>query len=70
MEFGEFAEVHEEPSPTSSMKSLTKICLGFGPRVNIQIQSFYKFPDMTTEKKMKKIYWTPMPIPDAIIKTE
>ena len=66
MNFGEYDEVHDDPSPTNSMKSLTQKCLGLGPTVNLQ--GYYKFLDVITGNKLNKQAWTPMPIPDAIIK--
>ena len=36
MEFGEYADVHDEPSLTNIMKSRTRKCLGIEPTGNIQ----------------------------------
>ena len=48
MDFGEYAEVHDEPSPTDSMKSCTCKYLGIGPKGNIQVS--YKLINLTNEK--------------------
>ena len=66
MDFVEYAEVHDEPSTTNIMKSFTRNCLGILPTGNLQ--GTYKFLYLTTVKKLNKRAWTPIPIPDAIIK--
>ena len=66
MNFGEYDEVHDDPSPTNSMKSRTWKCLGLGPTSNLQ--DYYKFIDMTTGNKLMKQASTKIPIPYAITK--
>ena len=48
------------------MKSRTWKYLRLRPTGNIQ--GPYKFLNLTTVKKLKKKYWTPMPMPYNIIK--
>ena len=36
MDFGEYAELYDEPSHTNSIKSLTWKCVGLGTSGNIQ----------------------------------
>ena len=52
IEFGEYAEVHDDPSPNNIMKSHTRKCLGLETTDNIQ--GYYKFLDMNTGYKLKK----------------
>ena len=66
MDFGEYAEVHYETSPANILKLRTRKCLGILPTGNLQ--GTYKFLYLTTVKKLNKRAWTPIPIPDAIIK--
>ena len=66
MDFGYYSEVYYGPSPTNSMILRTRKCLGLGTTGNLQ--GSYKFFDLTTGKKLKKLAWTPIPMPDAIIK--
>ena len=66
MDFGEYTEVYDEPLPINSMKSCTRVFLGLRPTGNLQ--GFYKFLGLTTGRKLKKKYWTPITMPGAIIK--
>ena len=66
MDFGEYDEVHDDPSPTNSIESRTQKCLGIVTTGNLR--GSYKFLDLNTVNKLNKKYWTPMPMPYAIIK--
>ena len=66
MYFGEYVKVHDEPSPTNSLKPRTWKFLGIVPTGNLQ--GPYKFLGLNTGKNLKKKSWTAMPMPDSIIK--
>lgn len=65
VDFFSYCEVHDEPSPTNSMKPRTRPCIALGPTANLQ--GSYKFLDLETGKKLKKRSWTELPMPDSVI---
>ena len=65
LDFGKYAEVHDEPTPTNGMKSRTRPCVALGPTGNLQ--GTYKFMDINTGMKLKKRSWTCIPMPDLVI---
>ena len=65
LDFGEYAEVHDEPTPTNGMKSRTRPCVALGPTGNLQ--GTYKFMDINTGMKLKKRSWTCIPMSDSVI---
>ena len=65
VDFGEYVEVHDEPTPTNSMDSRTRLCVALGPTGNLQ--GNYKFMDINTGMKLKKTAWTCITMPDSVI---
>ena len=65
LDFGKYDEVHNEPTPTNSMKSRTRLCVDLGPTGNLQ--GTYKFMDINTGMKLKKRSWACIPMPDSVI---
>ena len=65
VDFFSYCEVHNEPSPTNSMKPRTRPCIALGPNANLQ--GSYKFLDLDTGKNLKKRSWTELPMPDSVI---
>ena len=64
LEFGEYVEVHDKPTPTNGMKSCTGPCVALGPTGNIQ--GTYKFMDIKTGIKLKKRLWICIPMSDSV----
>ena len=64
--FGSYCEVHEENTPTNSMKlrGIPAICLG--PTGNIQ--GTYSFLNLATGLVIKRRRFTELPAPDSVIK--
>ncbi len=64
--FGSYCKVHEENTPTNSMKSrgITTICLG--PTGNIQ--GTYSFLNLAAGLVIKRRRFTELPAPDLVIK--
>ena len=65
LDFGEYVEIHEEPSPTNGMTARTRACIALGPTGNLQ--GTYEFLDTDTWSVLKKRVWTRMVMPDSII---
>ena len=66
LDFGEYVEVHDEPSPLNGMTSRTRPCIALGPTGNLQ--GTHKFMDINTGRLLKKRSWTRIPMPDTVIK--
>ena len=64
LDFGEYVEVHDEPSPLNGMISDTRAFIALGPTGNLQ--GTYKFLDVNTGKVLKKCAWTAILMPDSI----
>ena len=65
LDSGEYVEVHDEPSPTNGMRSRTRSCITLVPTGNLQ--DTYKFMDINTGAKLKKLSWTCITMPCAVI---
>ena len=65
LDFGEYVEVHDEPTPINGMNSRTIPCDVLGPTGNLQCT--YNFMDINTGMKLKKRSWACIPMPDPVI---
>ncbi|KAL7537435.1 hypothetical protein ACHAXR_007825 [Thalassiosira sp. AJA248-18] len=63
---GSYAEVHDEPSPSNGMTGRTHEGIAMGPTGNLQ--GTVKFFCINTGRILKRRDFTPMPMPDRIIK--
>jgi hypothetical protein len=63
---GTYCEVHDEPTPTNTMAWQTNECIALGPMGNLQ--GSIKFYCLTTGRVLKRRSFTPMPMPDWVIK--
>jgi hypothetical protein len=61
-----YSEVHDEPTPTNTMAWRTHECIALGPTENLQ--GSVKFYCLTTGRVLKHCSFTPMPMPDWVIK--
>ena len=67
LDFGEYCEVHDEPTSLNETKSRTRPCIALGPTGNLQ--GTYKFMDVNMGKKLKKRKWTAMHMPESVIQS-
>ena len=65
LSFGEYVEVHDEPTPTNEMTSRMRPCVALGPTGSLQ--GTYKFMDINPGMKLKKRSWTCILMPDSVI---
>ena len=63
---GTYCEVHDELTPTNTMAWKTHECIALGPTGNLQ--GSVKFYCLTTGRVLKCCSFTPMPMPDRVIK--
>jgi hypothetical protein len=63
---GTYCEVHYEPTPINTMAWQTHECIALGPTGNLQ--GSIKFYCLTTGRVLKRHSFTPMPMPDWVIK--
>jgi hypothetical protein len=63
---GTYCKVHDEPVPTNTMAWHTHECIALGPTGNLQ--GSMKFYCLTTGRVLKQRSFTPMPMPDRVIK--
>ena len=63
---GTYCEVHAEPMPTNTMTPQTHECIALGPMGNLQ--GSIKFYCLTTGRVLRRCSFTPMPMPDRVIK--
>ena len=63
---GTYCEVHDEPVPTNTMTPRTHECIALDPTGNLQ--GSVKFYCLTTGRVLKRRSFTPMPMPDRIIR--
>jgi hypothetical protein len=65
LQFGSYAQVHQEPSPTNTQTACTvgAICLGLTG--NIQVS--YKLLNSRAGKLITRRCWTPLPMPHEVI---
>jgi hypothetical protein len=63
---GTYCEVHDEPVPTNTMTPRTHECIDLGPTGNLQ--GSIKFYCLTTGRVLKRRSFTPMPMPDRVIR--
>jgi hypothetical protein len=63
---GTYCEVHDEPTPTNIMAWQTHECIALGPTGNLQ--GSVKFYCLMTGRILKHHSFTPMPMPDWVIK--
>ncbi len=63
---GTYCEVHDEPTPTNTMAWQTHEHIALGPTRNLQ--SSIKFYCLMTGRVLKRRSFTPMPMPDLVIK--
>jgi hypothetical protein len=61
-----YCEAHDEPSPFNSMTPCTHKTIALGPMGNLQ--GSIKFYCLTTRRVLKRRLFTPLPMPDCIIK--
>ena len=67
IEFGAYAEAHEEPTPMDNMQTRAEPSICLGPVGNLQ--GSYKFLNLRTGTKIKRRKWTELPRPRNIIDT-
>jgi hypothetical protein len=65
---GTYCEVHDEPMPTNTMTPQTHECIALGPTGNLQ--GSVKFYCLTTGRVLNRCSFTPMPMPDRVIKRD
>ena len=65
VEFGSYAQVFEENSPTNTNKSRTTGAIALNPTGNAQ--GDYYFMSLSTWKRLSRAQWTVLPMPDAVI---
>ena len=65
IEFGAYAQVHEENQPTNSMELKTTGAIALGSKYNFQ--SGYKFYSLTTGKVIDHRSFTELPITSDVI---
>jgi hypothetical protein len=65
IQFGWYAQVHEEPSQTSSMSAHTVGAICLGPTGNIQ--GSYKFLNLRTGRRITCCRFTMLPMPQEVI---
>jgi hypothetical protein len=63
---GTYCEVHDQPTPTNTMAWRTHECIALGPTGNLQ--GSIKFYCFMTGRVLKHRSFTPMPMPDRVIK--
>jgi hypothetical protein len=63
---GTYCEVHDEPVPTNTMAWFTHKAIALGPTSNLQ--GSVKFYCINTGRVLKRCSFTPMPMPDRVIK--
>jgi hypothetical protein len=63
---GTYCEVHDEPTPTNTMAWQTHECITLGPMGNLQ--GSIKFYCLTNGRVLNRCSFTPMPMPDWVIK--
>jgi hypothetical protein len=63
---GTYCEVHDKPVPTNTMAWRTHECIALGRTGNLQ--GSVKFYCLTTRRVLKQRLFTPMPMPDRVIK--
>ena len=63
---GTYCEVHDEPIPSNTMESQTHAAIALGPTGNMQ--GSVKFYCLTTGCVLKQQSFTPIPMPDCVIK--
>ena len=62
IEFGAYAQTHEEDEPRNSMKNRTLGAISLGPSYNLQCG--YNFMSLKTGKIINRNHFTPLPMPD------
>ena len=63
---GTYCEVHDEPVPTNTMVPRTHEAIALGPTGNLQ--GSVKFYCLTTGRVLKRRSFTPLPMPDRVVK--
>ena len=63
---GRYCEVHDEPMPTNMMMPRTHKCIALSPTGNLQ--GSVKFYCLRTGRVLKRRSFTPIPMPDRVIK--
>ena len=63
---GTYCEVHDEPVPTNTMAPRSHEAIALGPTGNLQ--GSVKFYCINTGRVLKRRSFTPMPMPDSVIK--
>ena len=64
--FGSYVQTHEENFPRNSMQSRTLGAITLGP--DISARGGYYFMNLNTGKKIHRRTWTPVPMPNEVIK--
>ena len=65
LQFGDYVQAHQEPSPTNTQASRTVGATCLGPTGNIQ--GSYKFMNLRTGKRVTRRRWTKLPMPQEVI---
>jgi hypothetical protein len=65
LQFGSYVQAHQEPSPTNTQAARTVGAIYLGPTGNIQ--GSYKFLNLRTGKRITRIRWTQLPMPQEVI---
>ena len=63
---GTYCEVHDEPIPSNTMTPRTHAAIALGPTGNMQ--GSVKFYCLTTGRVLKRRSFTPLPMPDRVVK--
>jgi hypothetical protein len=66
VQFGQYVQTHEDLEVTNTMKPRTIGAISLGPVGNIQ--GTYYFLSLTTWRVIKRRSWTPLPMPEEVIK--
>ena len=66
VKLGTYCEVHDEPNPTNTMTPWTHKAIALGPTENLQ--GSVKFYCIHTGRVLKRCSFTPMPMPDHVIR--
>jgi hypothetical protein len=65
LQFGSYAQAHQEPDPTNAQAARTVGAICLGPTGNMQ--GSYKFLNLRTGKRITRRRWTLLPMPQEVI---
>jgi hypothetical protein len=65
LEIGQYCQVNEEENPCNSQLARTKGAISLGPSGNMQ--GGFKFRALNTGKKIVRLSWDVIPMPDVVI---